>query len=148
VRRAAAPLFAGGGADAGAVRVVDSTHPMFGKRLTVRGVPLTRGGGGGARYSSLKVFAEPGDPSLAGVARARTKDENPDRYGPCLPYVLAHGDAVTVLDFRDFAGQSWVLHEVDETARGLTAGGRPPAAATYLAWSHMDFQGHRWLVDD
>ena len=96
----------------------------------MRGVPLARGAGD-ARYSSLKCFAEPGDP-----------------YAAALPYVLSHGDAVTCLGFRDFTGQSWVLHEVDETARGLTSDGRPPAARAYPAWSHMDFQGHRWLVVD
>ncbi|KAK7241556.1 hypothetical protein SO694_0027704 [Aureococcus anophagefferens] len=55
---------------------------------------------------------------------------------------------VACLDFKDFAGQTWVMHEVDERLRGLTKDGAPPAAGTYLAWSYMDFQGARWLVPE
>lgn len=48
------------------------------------------------------------------------------------------------------------MHEVDERARGLTKGGKrglastgaEPSAEKYLAWSHMDIQGHRWLTDE
>ena len=62
--------------------------------------------------------------------------------------MLAHGERITCLDFVDYCGQTWVLHEVDETARGLTKDGRPPREKKYLAWSYMDFQGHRWLIDE
>ena len=84
-----------------------------------------------APNSNLRCFAEPGDP-----------------YASPLNYLLAHGDEVTCLDFKDFAGQTWVMHEVDERLRGLTKDGAPPAAGTYLAWSYMDFQGARWLVPE
>ena len=110
-------------------RLIDSAHPLFNKKLRVDGVALNRGGT--ARHASLPCFAEPGDP-----------------YGQKLPYVLAHDDRITCLEFVDYTGQSWVLHEVDETARGLTKDGRPPRDGAYLAWSFMDFQGHKWLVED
>ncbi len=41
-----------------------------------------------------------------------------------------------------------MLHEVDERARGLRKDGAQPSSEKYLAWSHMDFCGHRWLVDE
>ena len=63
-------------------------------------------------------------------------------------YLLRHGDQITCLDFRDYAGQTWVMHEVDENERGLTKDGAPPREEKYLAWSDMDFQGQRWLVDE
>ena len=109
--------------------IVDGSHPMFGKRLRVRGAKMSRSGAD--RFSNLRCFAEPGDP-----------------YASPLNYLLAHGDEVTCLDFKDFAGQTWVMHEVDERLRGLTKDGAPPAAGTYLAWSYMDFQGARWLVPE
>jgi len=110
-------------------RSIDASHPMFRKLLTVRGPAMNRRGE--SRHANLKCFAEPGDP-----------------YGKPLPYVLAHGDLIICLDYEDFAGQTWVLHEVDERARGLRKDGAQPSSEKYLAWSHMDFCGHRWLVDE
>lgn len=111
-------------------RLVDAArNPYFGKRLTVRCPKMSRGGL--ARHATLKCFPEAGDP-----------------YARPFPYVLAHDDFVTSLDFVNFAGQTWVLHEVDETARGLTKDGAPPKSEKYTAWSYMDFNGHRWLVDE
>ena len=112
-----------------AERSIDASHPMFRKLLTVRGPAMNRRGE--SRHANLKCFAEPGDP-----------------YGKPLPYVLAHGDLIICLDYEDFAGQTWVLHEVDERARGLRKDGAQPSSEKYLAWSHMDFCGHRWLVDE
>ena len=85
-----------------AERSIDASHPMFRKLLTVRGPAMNRRGE--SRHANLKCFAEPGDP-----------------YGKPLPYVLAHGDLIICADYEDFAGQTWVLHEVDERARDLGA---------------------------
>ena len=86
-----------------------ASHPMFRKLLTVRGPAMNRRGE--SRHANLKCFAEPGDP-----------------YGKPLPYVLAHGDLIICLDYEDFAGQTWVLHEVDERARGLRKDGAQPSS--------------------
>ena len=84
------------------------------------GVKLTPSGEG-----VCKVFAEPGDP-----------------YGDVLS-LLRHGEVVVMTDFRDFAGQTWAEHEVDEAARGLRREVEP--RAPYIGWSPIDLTGHRWL---
>ena len=45
--------------------------------------------------------------------------------------------------FKNFAGQTWVRHLVDESKRGLYKGEspRPP----YIGWSPQDISGSRWL---
>ena len=101
---------------------------MFRKLLTVRGPAMNRRGE--SRHANLKCFAEPGDP-----------------YGKPLPYVLAHGDLIICLDYEDFAGQTWVLHEVDERA-GPAEGRRAAVGRKILGVEPMDFCGHRWLVDE
>ncbi|EGB05686.1 hypothetical protein AURANDRAFT_66159 [Aureococcus anophagefferens] len=83
--------------------IVDGGHPMFGKKLRVRGAKMSRSGAD--RFSNLRCFAEPGDP-----------------YASPLNYLLAHGDEVTCLDFKDFAGQTWVMHERSRQRRGLIPG--------------------------
>ena len=102
---------------------------MFRKLLTVSGPAMNRQLD--SRHANLKCFPEAGDP-----------------YIKPLPYVLAHGELIICLDYVDFAGQTWVLHEVDERARGLRKDGAQPSSENYLAWSYQDFAGHRWLVDE
>ena len=106
---------------------LDASHPLCGALLTVRCPQMSRAGK--PRYATLKCYDEAGDP-----------------HAKPLPYVLEHDEQIVCLDYRDFAGQTWVLHEVDEQARGLTKAGAP-REDKYLAWSPMAFQGHQWLID-
>ena len=64
-----------------------------------------------------------GDEPRAATRRHSVETGARRRYAKPFPYVLAHDDFVTCIDFVNFTGQTWVLHEVDETARGLTKDG-------------------------
>lgn len=91
-----------------------------GRTFRVMGVNYREGA-----YANLKVFAEPGDP-----------------YGKVIS-LLRHGDEIVCTGYRNFAGQTWIEHMVDESERGLYLGDSP--SEPYLAWSPQDISGSRWL---
>ncbi|KAJ1455052.1 hypothetical protein M885DRAFT_520991 [Pelagophyceae sp. CCMP2097] len=112
----------------------DATAPtpaeasLVGKELRVNAVQLTRSGE--LRHALLKCYQEAGDP-----------------YGVPADYALTHGDRVKCTAYADFAGQTWVQHEVVESLQGCIQSGRAPQTEPYLAWSPRDLVGHRWLID-
>jgi len=93
----------------------------IGRTFRVIGVNYKEGA-----YANLKVYGEAGDP-----------------YGEVLSF-LRHGDEIACTGYRNFAGQTWVQHLVDESKRGLYKGDAPKEP--YLAWSPQDLSGSRWLL--
>ena len=77
------------------------------------------------RYANLKVYEDCGDP-----------------YSEVVSY-LRHGDIVEATGYRNFAGQTWIQHMVDEKNQGLYTGDFP--REPYLGWSPQDLHGYRWL---
>lgn len=99
---------------------VDGHEAIIGSHLRVKGIEFREG-----KFANLKVYAEPGDP-----------------YGEVLSF-LRHGDEIFAVGYKEFAGQSWVQHVVDEKARGLYKGDQP--RDLHLGWSPRDISGSRWL---
>ena len=99
----------------------DDEAMMIGRTFRVVGVKYREG-----KHANLKVYGEAGDP-----------------YSEVLS-LLRHGDEIVCTGFRNFAGQTWVQHTVDEAARGLYKGTEPKPP--YVGWSPQDLSGSRWLV--
>jgi histidine triad (HIT) family protein len=93
---------------------------IIGQRFKVTGVRYRDD-----KYANLKVYGDCGDP-----------------YDEVLSY-LRHGDEILAVGYKDFNGQTWIQHLVDENKQGLYKGDCP--RDVYLGWSPQDISGSRWL---
>jgi len=98
----------------------DDHNGVVGSVYRVMGVEYREG-----MFANLKVFKEPGDP-----------------YGEVVSH-LRHSDEIVSTGFKNYAGQSWVQHTVDESKQGLYKGETPKPP--YVGWSSQDIGGWRWL---
>lgn len=93
---------------------------VIGQRFKVTGIKYRDN-----KYANLKVFGDCGDP-----------------YGEVLSF-LRHDDEIIAVGFKEFYGQTWIQHLVDEKKQGLYKGDSP--RDVYLGWSPQDISGSRWL---
>ena len=80
----------------GAAAAAEDEAAVIGRKYRVVGYEYKPG-----RYANLKVYEDCGDPYSEVVSHLR------------------HGDIVEATGYRNFAGQTWIQHTVDERKQGL-----------------------------